>query len=607
MENIINALSTNFDLLDFLYVQYKIPNKNEDNFFFNAEYIEKKADVDLEYIKLHPNEFNWETLCYNYYTPWHEDLIDTHFNKIDWFRISKNPKIIWDERLLNKYWDKIWLGCIISHSPMFWDEKLVQFVLSKSEEESTKIFWLQKFSVINNIKWSLKMIIDFPTSYWIREVVEAKTLEFSFEDLKKYKEQLNKDIFKYLQVSSNLLWTNETIQEFKELLNFQILSKSNNVDWSNKIISTFEKLLDFKELSKNQIIPLDDLIIKKYAIRWDFDSLSSNSGVKWNLDLIKSYINKIDLNKVLQFTIVGVDEKFIHEYRDYITWGTGCGSYSYKPAPISRYKHIPIGVHTLIEKATEWEVGGYVKPYWTEKESDAREGEWHQFSSNKFLTPLHLETFAEKLSWDFISSNEYLTITNEILLKFSDKWNWPKVLNRSDFKLEHFYEIHQFLNFEILNAYSFKIFELLEPEKNIIFTHIKDNVEVVGDFRHSLRSPNYRYYSDYEDDARQLFKVKRELITKLCERANSEQAEIKKYDERYGIDSQEAVYYDKIHYWLRKYFKVFEEISNVSDSFERERGYTPEREIQIFFSLYLNAEEDFKKNYFDVFKRRTIR
>ncbi|WP_319502492.1 hypothetical protein [uncultured Draconibacterium sp.] len=601
MEKIITALKTNFDLLDFLYVHYKIPNKKEDNFFFDAEYIENKDDVDLEYIKLHSNEFNWETLCYNYHTPDLEDLIDTNYKEINWFKISDNPKIIWTERLLNKYWEVIYVNSIISHSQMYWDEKLVRFIISKHDKDSTKIFWLEKFAIISNIEWNLKMILDFPTSYWIREVINTNTLKLSFEDLRKYKNKLNSEIFKYLQVSSNLLWTIEEIQEFKELLNFQILSKSKNVDWSNELILIFYEKLDFELMSKNQSISIDEFIINKFKKLWNFKSLSSNSNVKWSVELLKAFVSEFDLNMALQFDVIGIDDVFIHEHRDYIDWGTGCGNYIYSPAPIARYNHIPISVQTLSEKATNWEVG-HCKPYWDEK--GPYEGEWHQFSSNKYLTPLHLEKFAEKLSWDLISCNEFISITNELLLKHSDKWIWSKVLSRNDFKLEHFYAIHQYLNFEILSAHRLKIFEILEPDKNAVYTHIKDNVEVVGDFRHSLRTPNYRHYSDYENDAKQLFKVKREIITKQCERANSEHSEIKKYDERYGIDAQDAVYYDKIHYWLRKYFKVFEEISHVSDSYKRERGYTPEREIQIFFDLYLKAEEDFKKNYFDIYKHK---
>lgn len=631
MESIIKALSTNFDLLDFVFCHYEIQRQKDENFLFDFEYIEKNKDnvdwgiissyapfsekeIDLYFdmlkgiesnnnihwnksiIDKYANEFDWYILCYNYSIPWNEDLIDNHYDRINWFGISDNPKIKWDERLLNKYWDKILLNCIISHSLMYWDEKLVRFVLSKHDKESTKIFWLEKFSVITNIQWNLKMIIDFPTSYWIREVVEAKTLEFSFEDLKKYKVQLNKDIFKYFQVSSDLFWTYQTIHEFKELINFKILSKSKNVDWSNEIISNFENNLDFNELSKNLSIPLDDTIIKKYEIRWDFDSLSSHPGVKWNLGLIKSFINKFDLNKVLQFFIVGVNEDFIHEYRDYIKWESSSGQFHdfYDAVPISGFNHIPISVQTLIEKATEWKSGAAIKPYWSEK-GYALPGEWHLFSGNKFLNEQHLEAFSENLSWDIISSNEFLTITNELLLKFSDKWNWSKVLNRNDFKLEHFYAIHQYLNLEILSANSVKIIELLKPEEDTIFNHLKNGKF----FMHSLRSL-YEYRrenKEYEDSkGKLLHKTKRAFQAEQCEKATFNLKEIN------NRDKKDVAYFDEIYYWLRKYFKLFDEITYVSDSLERERVPGAGIDFYEFFVLYCEYEEIFKKNYFDVFK-----
>lgn len=600
MENIIKALSTNFDLLDFFYVQYKIQNKNEQNYFFNAEHLRKKDYINFDDINLNLDKYDWETLCYNYNPPFIEELIDSHYNELNWYALSKNPNLVWNQRLFNKYWDNILVNSIISESQMFWDEKLVRFIISKCEKDSTKIFWLEKLSVITNIKWNLKMILDFPTSYWIREVINSNTIELSFEVLKQHKNLLNCDIFIYLQISSNLLWTIDEIEEFRELINFKILSKSKNVDWSNDIITTYEMLLDFKELSKNKFIPFDESIILKYENRWEFDSLSSNSNVKWNIELIKTIIEKINLNKVLQFNIIiGIDENFIHEYRDYIDWGTGCGNYCYTPAPIASLKNIPISVQTLIEKSTNWEVE-YCKPYWEEKGHYA--GEWRQFSSNEFITHLHLETFAEKLSWDLISENENILLTNEILSKFSDKWNWPKLINRNDFKVEHFYVIHQYLNFDLLSKFSSKIFEILELEKSIIYTYIKDNVEIAGDFRQSLRKPNYQYHSDLQKESKQKLKQKREFLTKQTEYANLEYSRISKYDERYDINAQERVYYDKIHYWLRKYFNIFEEISYLSDSFERERGYTPEKEIQLFFILYCESEEDFKKNYFDIYK-----
>lgn len=330
MEKIIKALTTNFDLIDFLYVHYKIQNKKEDNFFYNAEYIEKKDDVELAYIKLNPNEFKWETLCYQFYTPDFEALVAANYNEINWFRISDNPKIIWDERLLNKYWEEIYVNCIISHSHLYWNEKLVRFILSKHEKDSTKIFWLEKFSIITNIEWNLQMIIDFPTSYWIRNLIEVRTLKLSFEILRQNKEKLSKDIFYYLQVSEDLLWSYQLITEFKDLISFSWLSSSNNVIWSNDIIINFSEQLDFELMSKNQSIPIDEFIINEFKNLWNFKSLSSNSNVQWCVNLLKTFINKFDLNTALKFDIIGIDDNFLHDYKDYINWGTGCGAYIYK-------------------------------------------------------------------------------------------------------------------------------------------------------------------------------------------------------------------------------------------------------------------------------------
>ena len=440
------------------------------------------------------------------------------------------------------------------------------------------------------------MIIDFPTSYWIREVIKVKTLELSFEDLRKHKKQLNKNVFYYLQDSSYLLWIKETIIELKELINFQNLSKSKNVDWSNKIISNFEKLLDFKELSKNQSIILDDTIIKKYEIRWDFDSFSSHSGVKWNLGLIKTFINKFDLNKVLQFPIEGINEDFINEYRNYIDWGEGCNNYTYSPAPIAGYNHISISVDTLNEKATNWEVGEYVKPYWSERRYEL--GEWHRYSSNEFLTAKHLETFVEKLSWDLISSNEFITITNQLLLKFSDKWNWSIVLNRNDFKLEHFYTIYQYLDYDFLSVNSRKIFELLEPDKNKIFTHIKGKLDNINNFNYSLRGHFFGNDMGDTEHYKLIRQIEKEYLVKRCKSAVFDFKEFN--NDKNNVDRKR--HYKRLHYWLHKYFRLYNEISSFPGSLKKTMAYPQYRDFDDFYYLYINSESDFKKNYFDVYK-----
>jgi hypothetical protein len=598
MDKLIKALHSNFDLLDYFYIQSKIPNKKEDNLFFNAKCIEKNHQFD--YINLHPDQFSWEQLCYDYHVPWLENLIDTHYDEINWSQLSQNKAIVWNEKLLTKYWNNLYIGFVISHSSTHWDENLVRFFISKLENDSSKILWLQEFANITNIDWNLQMILDFPTSYWIRKIVEAKTLHLSFEDIKNYKEKLKKDVFEYLQEMPNLIWTIEMILEFNELLNFKILSKSKNVDWSEELIARFCDVLDFELMSKNQSIQISEDIVKKFQDRWNFQNLSSNPSVKWSVELIRNFICRFDLNEAFQNNIVGINDEFITECKDYIDWGDGCGNYIYTSAKIARYNHIPISVETLVEKGINWEVG-YCKPYWDEK--GPYEGEWHQFSTNQFLTPLHLEVFEAKLSWELISSNEYIPLTNELLIKHSAKFVWSKVLVRNDFKLEHFYTICQYLNYDMLYANSNVLVKLLQEDKNVIYTYIKKNVEILGEFRHSLRSTPYERYNNFDDDDRQIKKFKRELIVKQCKRANDKYSKINRYDDRYDNEDQDQVYFDRIYNWLREYYKVIEMISYITSSFTRERGYTPERDIQNFFDTYIRVEKEFKKNYFEVYKK----
>lgn len=600
MEDYKKALSTNFDLFDFLYVHFRSSNNKEDNFFFNAEIIENLDDIDkidLDFIKLHPKEFSWETLCYYYDTPWFENLIDTNYNKVDWFRVMQNPKIIWNEHLLNKYWEKLYINAIISYSGMFWNEYLVRFIISKHDKDSTKIFWLEKFAIIKNIIWNLKMILDFPTSYWISNVVKANTLEVNFEDLKNYKNQLNNHVFQYLQVSITLLWQIETILEFKEFLSFHTLSKSKNVEWSNKLISTFEEYLDFEELSKNTAIPLNDIIIKKYGDRWNFNSLSSHHGVKWNLDLIKIFIKKIDLNKILQFPIDDVNEDFIEKYKNNIDWGEGCSNYLYYPSQIAYYNHIPISVITLKEKATNWEVGDYVSPYWSEKINHP--GEWHGFSYNNFLTFEHLEEFHEKLSWEVLSSNEYLTITNEMLTKFSEEWNWSIVINRKDFKLEHFYAIHKYLDFDFLNVNSQIILELLKPDKNEIFTHLKSKLDNINNFKYSLRDIFYGNYDVNKEHFKKINQIKKDFLVKRCKSAICEFNEFNNENDK--VDKKR--HYNRLHYWLHANFKLYNEITSFPEPLKKTMSYTSVSEFHEFYYLYVNSEYEFKNNYFEIFEK----
>lgn len=593
MEDIKKALDSNYDLLDFFHNQYSLSNHTSDQFFYKAKYSTNKLKLPHNYTYMIPDKYKWEIKIYKYFDTEFECIVDKNYNKIDWLRLSSNPTIVWNKNLLHKYFGKLWMNCVIEYSITFWSDDLVRFIIQKYDEESSKVFVLQKFAIITNIEWNLSMIVEFPTSYWIREIIQKNTITFSFEDLKIYEKKLTNNIFLYLQVSKNLLWTYNHILYFQNLLDFKILSKSSNVIWTNEIIIKFHQQFDFQELSKNFTIPIDFFILDKFEIKWNFRLLSSHPKVEWDVKLLERFSDKIDLNTVLIFNIEGVDAEFIDNYKHLIRWDKMGGNRHCAPTPISTYPHIEIKLPLLIKNSTKWDLG-YVTNNWTEK---TEPGEWYYFSSNHFITTEHLEIFADKLWWDEISANEYITLTPDTLIKFADRWYWNILLNRQDFSLEHFYVIHHYLNFDLLNSFKEKIFTLLAPEKDLIYSYIRDKKPYLNDdWIRLLRSSKKKYRKEERDYSTLAYNYEKDFLIKECTYAIDE---IKMYKPLQLTNQLE--YYRCTHGWLRNYLTIYEKISKLSESLEREviQGYV--REINNFFSFYKQIEAEFKMNYFMYF------
>lgn len=662
MDEVFNKIIKNYDLLKLLYEHYQNDwrydssrsqisvNKKDEQGNDIPDELDTKIIWNRSLIEKYSNYFDWYLLSQNNSIPWDEYLFDKFSYKLDtkeWINICKNPLIKWNKRLLNKYWDKILVNVIISYSPIFWSEELVRFVISKHLKAETKIFWLDKFSVISNIEWTLKMIIDFPTSSWLSRVISGKSLKYSFEILRTHKEELTKDVFVYFQYSDTLIWSQYWIKVFKELINFDSLSNSTNVVWSDDLISNFKdelnfnnlsnnnsikfsdkliskhqekwdfKLLskhpniqfseglikkfenrwDFNELSKNSNIKFSEALIKKFENKWDFKELSYNESVKWNLNLIRTYIDKIDLNIVLQSPIDGIDETFIDEYKDYIKWKSDSHDYTdgYEAVPISSCNHLKIPVKVLLDKATRWKSGPSNTGYWS-KQRWPEPGEWHLFSSNWFLSYDHLMEFQYVISWDIISSNEHLKLTEEIINEFNFELNWTNIINRSNFNLDDFFLIQKYLSVEFLNEYKGKIITLLKDDKDTVVNLFESEFERYDIFRYNglreirrmgLKSEYERKKSDFLNNAN------REFAEKLCEEAVLNLPNIKK-------NSFEDSQY-KILQWLRDNFELFDDLSYVTKDFEREvsMSYVHNNTVRNFVYTYLEYENKYKRNVFN--------
>lgn len=574
MNKVIDMIKSNLDFSDFItntfaeqeqiFFKYA-KEENEINFFENYEQFNLMQDFTLD-------DYYWQNLCKDYTLPWTEEAIDKHvtrFHKFHWMYISANPNIKWNERLINKYFDNLWLGQLIKSSNISWDEKLIRLVINKVDDK-TKIFLLtEAFSEIKNISWNIQMLLDFPFSYWIERVVTTGTLRINFEEIKNYKISIPENIFRYIQKSEDLTWTANEIDEFSGLLDFKILSMQTNVIWTDTLILENKDRLNFEKLSANQSIKISDetlLILTEY---WDYYFLSYNPAIKWNLNLIKRLLHKIDLTKILQFEIEGITADFIEKHKNIIRWNNKAinyrsgfgGEYNAHWHCIAAFHHIPISVKTLKENTKVWltdrqlynlEVNGG-------KSYAKFTADWRYFSNNHFLTEEHLVEFQTFMAWDVLSANERIMLNEQILNKFKDHWEWDVIIRRKDFTIAIFTIIHIYLSYDFLNKHKDRIYQILESEKNILYTYLKNikyNSFLYG-LHNSFRTPFA--LSSVVKDATWL-----DDQTIFCAEAMDKLKNLKILNL-----NDEIIDYMLLQKWLRDNHELFNIISYVNETLDR--------------------------------------
>jgi hypothetical protein len=209
------------------------------------------------------------------------------------------------------------------------------------------------------------------------------------------------------------------------------MSLAYNVEWSEEIFYTFFDKWDFNFLSGNSSFCWSIGIFNKHIDKWNFNRLIELRTFPWSDSLLKEHKQQVDIDIILKSSNNYLSSTFIEENKDLITWNGKFRMYSnyryeYEAAPISINRNVEISISTLREKAANWEMGDKV---YTNAGESCREapGEWYYFSYNKYLTTQHLQSFADNLSWDVLSTREDLEWSVALLYQFKDYWNWKIV------------------------------------------------------------------------------------------------------------------------------------------------------------------------------------
>lgn len=275
----------------------------------------------------------------------------------------------------------------------------------------------------------------------------------------------------------------KNIRQFKDVLDFGILSNRNDItfddsllkefiseDWNWKSISSSEKLSvsneflienqdkdwDWEQLSKGQKIVIDKELLEKTKQRaWDWGCLSSNPALKITLaDLLSLEISKWDWIALSKRNDIEFDNESIITTIDkpQITWDWTL---------LSSRKDLLYNedlIFKILQKPMEWKcvssMDTFVPSVNVLSKISSFDLDWDAISQNKSLTKDVLWPYREKLNWHYISQSEsFQKMGAEFFSKYRAYLDWSVISESPCFSLtiENLSEFKNDVHWDIIN------------------------------------------------------------------------------------------------------------------------------------------------------------
>lgn len=128
------------------------------------------------------------------------------------------------------------------------------------------------------------------------------------------------------KLSSDLYWSENLLDKYKEKVDWKEISSNSDILWSISMIQKFKNLIDWDALSEN--ICKDSLTedcINTFVEKWNWSQLSANSNLKLSFQLLDKHIDNWDWSEIINrwgedlFDCKGID--FYERYKKYIPAG----------------------------------------------------------------------------------------------------------------------------------------------------------------------------------------------------------------------------------------------------------------------------------------------
>ncbi|TDD93736.1 hypothetical protein [Flavobacterium cellulosilyticum] len=218
-----------------------------------------------------------------------------------------------------------------------------------------------------------------------------------------YEKYLNWQKISIYNDITNLL-KNSNIVDFNsiESLNWEYLSGNKNIEWSTQIINIYIEKWNWNLLSYNENIPFNEELIDKFTDRWRWYSFNTNYNFPWSFELVEKHEDKLDFESTYTCSNIPLSINLLEKYQK--TWNEHHWS-----------------MISCCNKFITWNEVFLFKDYFS----------WEYLSENESLiwTLELIEQYEDKWNWSYLSKNKKLPWSLELLEKYEELWNWNNISN----------------------------------------------------------------------------------------------------------------------------------------------------------------------------------
>ncbi len=248
--------------------------------------------------------FNWKFLCQNSGIQWGNGLLEKYETKIEWIWLSANETFPSNEEMVEKYFDNWDWEVLSQNHGLPWEAEFI-------EKYKEKWNW-NKLSENEGLSWSFELIDKF-LNYWNWGSL-SRLCPFPIQLINKYQNYVNWNSLKW---NNKFQWNSETTKRFNEIGNkmgmlytfpfnidmievyknresglWQCLSLNSNLPWSFELIDKYKENWDWDCLSLNSNIPWSLELIEKYKENWNWECLFMNKTIPWSLQMLDKFKSK---------------------------------------------------------------------------------------------------------------------------------------------------------------------------------------------------------------------------------------------------------------------------------------------------------------------------